>query len=128
MKNVILDTNFMLIPFYFGVDIFSEIDRICPFAYRLVMLSPSIRELEEIETNQRGKSKKAAAMARALLNAKPVTIQETDEGHVDDIIVKTARPGSDIVATQDKGLRKRLREHGVARIVLRQKKYLQLIE
>jgi len=48
MRKIILDTNFLLIPAQFKVDIFSEIDRICSFTYSLFVLDKSVEELKKI--------------------------------------------------------------------------------
>ena len=45
MKKIILDTNFLLIPAQFNVDIFSEIERICDFQYQLCIVDKTLSEL-----------------------------------------------------------------------------------
>ena len=52
MKTVLLDTNFLLIPAQFKVDIFSEIDRICTFQYEIAVLDKTIDELNKIIKEQ----------------------------------------------------------------------------
>ena len=47
MKKIMLDTNFLLIPFQFKVDIFSEIERICNFNYKLCIFEQSLEELNK---------------------------------------------------------------------------------
>ena len=46
MKKIILDTNFLLIPAQFKVDIFDEIDRIMIEKYQLFVLDKTIDELK----------------------------------------------------------------------------------
>ena len=48
MRNIILDTNFLMIPLQFKVDIFSEIERICNFKYELLVPEASVKELENL--------------------------------------------------------------------------------
>ena len=48
MKRIILDTNFLLIPIQFKVDIFTEIDKICIFPYKLYIIEGTIDELNKI--------------------------------------------------------------------------------
>ena len=118
MKEIILDTNFLLIPGQFKVDIFSEIDRVCPFSYDLYVLDKSINELERIM----GKDKPAAKLALSLIKAKKLKILKTSEKKsVDDLILGM---NDVIVATLDKELIRRLKEKGTKIIRLRQKKYL----
>lgn len=144
MKRVILDTNFLMIPYSFKVDIFSEIDRICNFKYQIYIIDRTIDELNNIIKKQTGKHKQAAKLGLSLAKAyktkprhsvpgfcfyktKPLkSNNENQNRSVDDIILDMADRDT-IVATQDKILKKRLKEKGVAVIVLRQKKHLELV-
>ena len=121
-KKVILDTNFLLIPGQFGVDIFSELDRICRFAYRLYIIDRTSQELENILEKQRGRQKEAAKLALAILKAKNINTLPSAGMDVDDAIVASADMET-LVATQDAGLKRRLKgKCGI--ITLRQKRYL----
>lgn len=130
--RIILDTNFLLIPASFRVDIFSEIDKIVNFKYELVILDKSLEELENIvlrpKKGRKGADRAAASTALSLIeaqkNSKKLNILPS-EGHVDGAIIRLAESGENIiVATQDKELKKRLKEKGARIIVLKQKKYL----
>ena len=123
MKKIILDTNFLLIPVQFKVDIFSEIDRICLFAYKLYIVDKTINELEKIIGKEKPKDKMAAKIALQLIKRKKVDIIKTSEGKVDDIILDLLGKDS-ILATQDALLRKKARKRGNQVIVLRSKKHL----
>lgn len=126
MKKIIFDTNFLLIPVQFKVDVFSEVDRICNFNYQLCILDKSINELENIVKSQKGKSKRAAKIALQLIKTKNIKIISTKniEKNADDSIVEIANKTEHIVATLDKELKKRLKQKGISLISLRQKKYL----
>ncbi len=125
MKKIILDTNFLLIPAQFKVDIFSEIERVCDFKYSLNVLDKTVGELKGIVQKQKGKQKLAAALALKLLKAKKVKVIKTEKGkYVDDVLVEMAKKGDILVATQDRALKKRLK---VPLILLRQKKYLVIV-
>ena len=127
MRKIILDTNFLMIPFQFKVDIFSEFDRICHFNYKLCAFEQSVNELKNIMENQKGKSKKAAQLALKLIKPKSIAILKAEGKYVDDILLKNTDKDA-IVATQDKLLKKKLLEKCISVIILRQKKYLQLLE
>lgn len=129
MRKVVLDTNFLLIPFQFKVDIFSEISRICRFNCKLCIFEQSINELEKIIKGQSGKDKKAAQFALKLIKLKDIGIIKSNqrEGYVDSLILNSLAEG-DVVATQDSQLKKELLKKGSTVIILRQKKYLELIE
>lgn len=122
-KKILLDTNFLLVPYQFGVDIFGEIERICDFRYKLYVLDKSIGELEGIIKNQKGKTKRAAKFGLALIKAKNINIITTNtDKYVDDIIKEIGY--NYIVATNDRELKKHLKRV----IVLRQKNHLELID
>jgi hypothetical protein len=127
MRKVIIDTNFLLIPYQFKVDIFSEIRRICNVKYDVFVLDKTVGELERIIGKQGGKHREAAKLALGLLKSKGVKVIETREDKVvDDIIVELANRKEHIVATQDKGLKRRLKTKGIPVITLRQRQYLVL--
>jgi|SRR3989344_4680939 len=127
MRKIILDTNFLLIPSQFKVDIFSEIDRICSFNYKLLMFEQSIGELRNIIENQPGKDKKAAQLALKLVKLKNIGLIKSEPKDVDWLILHNLAE-EDIVATLDMELKRELLEKRVSVIILRQKKYLQLFE
>ncbi|MCK4589978.1 MAG: nucleotide-binding protein [Nanoarchaeota archaeon] len=123
MIKIILDTNFVLIPFQFHIDIFSEIQRIADFKYQLCVLDKTIDELKKIIKEQKGKHKAAAKLALQLIKKKKVkTLKTTEDKYVDDLLVEQSKKGA-LIATQDIGLKKRLKK---PYIILRQKKYLTL--
>ena len=127
MKKIILDTNFLMIPLQFKVDIFSELERICNFNYKLCIFGQSVDELINIAEKQKGKSRNAAQFALKLIRLKNIGVLKAEGRSVDSIILKNS--GKDtVIATQDRLLKKKLLEKGSSVIILRQKKYLQLIE
>jgi len=125
MKKIILDTNFLLIPFYFKVDIFSEINRFAHFKYKLFILDKTIEELEKIMLEQRGKHKAAAKLALELIKVKNIGILKRGEGTVDDLLLEQSDA---IIATSDIELIKKLKDKGIKVIRLRKKKYCKLEE
>lgn len=122
-KKVILDTNFLLIPGQFKVDVFSELDRVCQFAYTLFIIDKTIQELEAILQKQHGKHKEAAKLALTLIKAKNINTLPSASDNVDDAIVMIA-DNHTLVATQDAILKQRLKNKAGGIITLRQKKYL----
>lgn len=125
--KILLDTNFLLIPTQFKVDIFSEIERIANFPYKLYILKQTIDELKNIIEKQRGKHREAANLALKLIKQKDLnTIKNSQKGIVDDIILNIVDSGF-IVATQDKELKKALKNKKIKTISLRAKKYLIMV-
>ena len=125
IKKIIIDTNFLLIPYQFKVDIFSEIRRICDFNYEICIIDETIDELRKIMMMP-GRDKLGAVLALQLLpHHKVKKILTKKDKSVDDLIVDTA--GKDtLVATQDAELKRRLKKNKIRLIVMRQKKYLAL--
>jgi hypothetical protein len=120
MRKIILDTNFLLIPAQFKIDIFSEIKNICDFSYNLYVLDKTVDELNKIIKEQTGKNKAAAKLALDIIKVKKLKKIKTEEGNVDDLLLEQDA----IIATQDKLLIKRLKTKKKKVIQLRQKKYL----
>jgi len=124
MQKILLDTNFLLIPAQFKVDIFSEIERICNFSYQIFILDKTIMELENIIKKQKGKDRDAAKLGLKLVSLKKLGIVKTEDGVSTDMsIVNTAESGF-IAATQDADLKRLLKAKSIPIITLRQKKYL----
>ena len=127
MEKVILDTNFLIIPFQFKVDIFEEIERIMEIPHKVCILDKTIDELDNIIAKQKGKHKEMANMAKKLVKNKQVCILKTDKlKSVDQILLEKAQESSFIVCTQDIELKRRLKNKGIKIISLRQKKYLKI--
>ena len=128
MQKILLDTNFLLIPVQFKVDIFSEIARIITFEYKLLVLDKTIEELKSIVENQKGKHNEAAKIALQLLKIKKVNIIKTKSSKgTDDEIIYYAENKKCFVATQDKDLKRRLVNQGNSVIILKQKQKLAVI-
>ncbi|MBW3015051.1 nucleotide-binding protein [Candidatus Woesearchaeota archaeon] len=129
ITKIILDTNFLLIPFQFKVDIFEELAKICDFKYKLYIVDKTLDELEKVSgTAKKGFDKKSAKLALKLIKTKDINIITTAKHKdVDNLILDLIKEQDYIVATQDKPLKARLKENNAKRIILRQKKYLTLI-
>jgi len=126
MKRIIIDTNFLMIPSQFKVDIFSEIERICNFNYKLCIFEQTIAELENIAKKQAGKEKRAAQFALQLIKLKKIGIISSEQRDVDSLILENTDRNT-IVATQDLHLKRELLRRGYNVIILRQKKYLEIV-
>ncbi|MEM4337076.1 MAG: nucleotide-binding protein [Candidatus Woesearchaeota archaeon] len=124
LKRIILDTNFLLIPYQFKVDIFSEIERICNFKYEIYVLDKTVKELEKIVNEQKGKNKEAARLGLTILKRKDLKIiPSVSQKSADEILIEMA-DNDTIIATQDSAVRKAVKEKLANVIFLRNKKYL----
>lgn len=121
--KVLLDTNFLLIGHNQKVDVFAEIGRVIPQNHQIVTLSCVLDELRGLvgETEDGV----AAKVGLTLLKEKGVDVIEC-AGPVDDSIVELAGGGGYIVATNDQGLKARLRRKGIKVITLRGQDHLEL--
>ncbi len=125
--KILLDTNFLLIPVEFRVDIFSELERLMDRKYKIYVLKQTIDELKNIQKLQKGKNKQAAKIALELIEAKKLNILNINsKKSVDNIIVELADKNY-IVGTQDKLLRKNLKQKNIKLLTLRQRKYLIIV-
>jgi len=120
--QVLLDSSFLFTPVNFEIDIFNELNKLLGRRFEPVILSATLRELQKLSRNKSTKLRKQASLA--LKFAEQCRIQEaSEESHEshDDLIVRIAHKMGYCVATNDKALRKRLRNLNVPVIFLRQK-------
>ena len=122
MKKIILDTNFLTIPFQFNIDIFEEIDRVVEGDYELTTVDCVVEELKKLK-KARGKDAVAAKVALIMIKEKKIKIIKTHEKNVDKTIYKISDKNT-IVATNDKNLMQKLKEKNVKIIYLRSKTHL----
>ncbi|HII72781.1 TPA: hypothetical protein HA265_08550, partial [Candidatus Woesearchaeota archaeon] len=84
--------------------------------------------LDKLQETEKGADKKAAKMGRRLLEAKNVRVLKTEKNlNTDNQIVNLAKSPDFVVATQDQGLKRLLKQNNVKLIVLRGKSHLELI-
>ena len=120
-SKVIIDTNGLMIPGQFGIDIFSELEQLG--FYSFIVPNASVKELERIMATGRGKDKSAAKMALSLLDR--CTIIDKN-GYADNIIIDMAISMDAAVLTNDTELKKRLCSKGVTIVQLRERTHLSL--
>jgi rRNA-processing protein FCF1 len=120
--KVVLDTNFLMIPGQFKVDIFEELKRIISFPYDVCVFSATIDELNEISTKN-SRDKNNAKIALNLIKQKNLKTLQGSGSYTDDIILNNVDTKC-IVCTQDKALKRLLKQKGIQIITLKSKKYL----
>jgi rRNA-processing protein FCF1 len=120
--RALLDTNFLMIPGEFKVDIFSQLISLGYLEFFTIDLV--VEELEKFSTKG-GKVSRAARLALELIKNCDVTVIKTEnkEG-VDVELLKTAKERNLVICTQDKELIKKIIKAGMRYITLRQGKYL----
>ena len=121
--KALLDTNFLMIPGQFRVDVISELTSLGYIEF--FTLDLVVAELNRFATKG-GKIARYARVALEIIRNCGVTILETkgDLKRVDDEILRLARTKNFVICTQDKELMKKIKATGMRFITLRQNKYL----
>ena len=125
--KVIFDTNFLLVPTRFGIDIFSEAERVLETVIEFYVTDTILKEIKILKRKSKPSLIKDLEFAEKL--AQQCTVIETctvDHETVDDSILRTAKNDEFIVATTVSELRKKLREANVKVLYLRQGQFLAL--
>ena len=121
-KEVVIDTNFFMVPFQFNVDVITELENKLP-SYKLTTPSFVINELKGLKNNNKGKVRLNANLALKLANSSKVEIKDIsllENETVDDALLRV----SEVLATNDIELKKRAKDMGITVAYLRQKKYI----
>jgi len=126
--KIIMDSNALFVPLQFRIDIFEQIDKLLNMRFELILLSSIRRELEKLAKNGSSKMQKNASYA--LKMAEKCKLIELDEersdSSPDDSIFQVAREWNSPVFTNDRKLRKRLRDINVPVIYVREKSRLEI--
>ena len=121
-KEVVIDTNFFMVPFQFNVDVITELEKLLP-SYKLTTPSFVINELKGLKNNNKGKIRLNADLALKLANSSKVEIKDIsllENETVDDALLRV----SEVLATNDIELKKRAKDKGITVAYLRQKRYI----
>ena len=126
---VLLDTNILTVPAQFGVDIFSEAERVLERNIEFVVLDSVVMELERNLKSKTGKEERWFRIALDLVERCRI-VKSSDALQsvpVDDKILEYAKLSKGIIATNDKLLKERAILQGTPVLYLRGKKRLQLM-
>ena len=121
-KEIVIDTNFFMVPFQFNVDIIAELEKTLP-SYKLTTPSFVINELKGLKNNNKGKTRLNANLALKLANSSKIEIKDIslfENETVDDALLRV----SEVLATNDIELKNRAKEKGITVAYLRQKRYI----
>ena len=116
--KALIDTNMLLVPHQFGVDVFEFLRD-----YELFTLSSCRAELRKL-SHKRGDDGKAAKIGLMLLKENKIPVVRVKE-QGDKAILNYAAEKKCAVATNDKELIKALKKQSIKIIRLRQNKYLE---
>lgn len=129
---VLLDTNFLLLPFQRRIDIFEEIKRLLISHVEFVVLPQILSELQRLVAH--GSSKESRAARSALQLVQHYCTSRSQPGNIkvkldaDTALLHYALATRAIVATNDRALRRSLVKSGCRVIFLRKLAILALDE
>ncbi len=125
--RVILDSNALFVPLQFKIDIFRDLKQLLKRNFDLILLSPVKCELEALTKKSSPKIRKNAFYALKLAEkCKYVKVDFPASALADNAIVKIAEEWKSPVFTNDRKLKKRLRDISVPVIYVRQKSRLEI--
>jgi len=125
--KVILDSNALFVPLQFKIDIFEELKQLLNSNVEFVLLSTVKNELELLVAKDSPKISHEAIFALKLAKkCKLVPIENDEKLTADDAIVKVAKSWNSPVFTNDRQLKKKLRDISVPVIYVRQKSRLDI--
>lgn len=126
-SRVILDSNALFVPLQFKIDIFEELKVLLNLKTEPILLSTIRQELERLAKEGSTQMRKKASYALELAGrCKLIRVSEKSDSSPDDVIVAVAHEWKCPVFTNDKQLRKRLRNINVPVIYVRQKSRLEI--
>lgn len=125
MKNIIIDTNFLIECAKRKIDIQKELRRILDENFKIGIIDKTIDELNVVMAKGK-KEGTAAKLAMTILLTKKFIIYPSGRGHTDTQLVKRA-DADHIVATADAGLKRKLRAKKQPVIVIRGPKKLAIV-
>jgi uncharacterized protein len=125
--KVIADSNALFVPLQFKIDIFTELQRLLNRNFELILLSPVKNELEMLSQKSSPKTRKNAAFALSLAEkCKYVKVPEKAKEQTDDAILRISQAWKAPVFTNDKLLKKKLRDISMPVIYVREKSRLEI--
>ena len=126
--KILFDTNFLMIPLRFGVDVYEEAERALNQLPEYYVTRSVLREIELLKQRASPSFAKELGFAEKIAErCRVLEVEVEDEETVDESILRIAVEKRLIVGTSDADLKRRLREAGVKVLILRQKRYLELV-
>ncbi|OYT61926.1 twitching motility protein PilT [Thermoplasmatales archaeon ex4484_30] len=116
MRAVVLDTNALMMPYQFGINIEKEINRLLGIC-RIIVPHTVVEEMERL-AEEGGETGRAAQLGLSIIRKRGFRLMET-ENRGDDGILETALKIDGAVVTNDKELKERAKELKLPVIYLR---------
>ena len=123
--RILVDTNFLLIPVRFKVDIFTVSADAVNDLTEFYVSSRVLDEIQRLKEKAKSSFVKELRLAEAFAGLCTFIVDPSDD-EVDDSLVRLALREGMVLGTTDSELRRKARAAGVKVIYLRQKSYLVL--
>jgi len=126
--TVVIDTNFIVVPAQFGIDIFTQAEAVLERSVRFEILSSVVSEIETLSEKASATERRWFRIAKDFIDrCQVIEYESTMQGlSVDDEVLEYLTGTGHILATNDKELKKRARDRGISVLMLRGKKRLML--
>jgi uncharacterized protein len=125
--KVIVDSNALYVPLEYKIDIFTELQALLNRNIQLILLSPVKRELETLAQKSSPKTRRNAAFALQMAEKLTlVNVPQHPNEPVDEAILRIAKQWNAPVFTNDKQLKRKLRDISTPVIYVRAKTRLQI--
>ncbi|MCL2172779.1 MAG: DNA-binding protein [Nitrososphaerota archaeon] len=128
LLKIIIDSNALFTPLELKIDIFEELQCLLNRNIECIVIHPVKAELELLANKDSFKLRRQASFALRLAveKCKIVQVDISNNSTTDDAIVKVAKSWNTPVFTNDRQLRKRLRDISLPVIYVRQKARLEI--
>jgi len=117
MRAVVLDTNALMMPYQFGINIEKELNKLLGIC-RIIIPRTVVEEMEKIAEGG-GEAGRAAKLGLSIIKKKGFRLVET-ESKGDDGVLETAVKMDAAIVTNDKELKKKAKQMNLPVIYLRE--------
>ncbi len=117
MRAVVLDTNALMMPYQFGINIEKELNRLLGIC-RIIVPRTVVEEMEKL-AEEGGEVGRAAKLGLSIIRKRGFRLVET-ENKGDDGVLETAIKMDAAILTNDKELKKKAKELRLPIIYLRE--------
>ena len=115
--RIILDTDFVINAVKYKIDVDEALRKVIDSNFKIYVIDKTLDELKKINSQN-------SKLALKLIEFKKYNIIKTKKDKIADELIKEIAEKADVVATQDKKLKKDLNEKLIKTISIRQMKYL----
>ncbi len=126
VRRVILDSSFLIDATRFHINIIDGLNQCTNTEVEPVVLSVTLSELVSTIKRRGSKASKEISLAFGIAQKFPfIEVKKKQKERVDDVIQRVAMEQQWFVATNDRTLRRKLRDNNVTTIFVRQKSRLE---